>query len=183
MSPAWDERYGSWPAPTEPSRFLKEFAYLLPTSGDALDAACGGGRNSVFLAKAGMRVTAVDSSARGLDQARELAQQHALEINWVHADLETFDLPVSAYDLAIVFYFRHPKFYARLRTALRPGGMLIYQTFTRDQLQFAKGPRNPEHLLKPGELLTAFADWKIVFYRETTLVEAMGSLVARKPKT
>ena len=183
MSPAWDERYGSWPAPTEPSRFLKESAYLLPPSGDALDAACGGGRNSVFLAKAGMRVTAVDSSAKGLDQARELAGQNGVEINWVRADLETFSMPVAAYDLAIVFYFRDPEFYARLRASLRPGGILIYQTFTRDQLQLAKGPRNQDHLLKPGELLAAFADWKIIFYRETTLVESMASLVARKPKT
>lgn len=181
MNLSWDERYRQRPAATEPSEFLVQCACYLPDEGHALDAACGGGRNSVFLAERGFRVTAVDSSREALAQGRELACARKVHINWVQAGLEEFPLPLASFDLAIVFYYRDPGFYARLREALRPGGLLIYQTFTLEQLRFEVGPKNPDHLLKPGELRNAFADWELVFYRETSAGSGLASLVARKP--
>jgi tellurite methyltransferase len=182
VTPTWDERYRKRPASTEPSALLRQFSEILPSQGTALDLACGAGRNSVFLAQRGLRVTGVDSSREALEKGRELALQSAVEAEWVEADLESFELPHAAFDLAIVFYYRDPRLYPRLRAAVRPGGLVIYQTFTREQLKFETGPRNPEHLLAPGELIGAFGGWDVVFYRETIFEQGLASLVAQKPK-
>jgi tellurite methyltransferase len=179
---SWDERYRQRPAATEPSEFLVQCASYLPAGGEALDAASGGGRNSVYLAERGFRVTAVDFSREALEQGRERARARKVTINWVQADLKEFPTPSPAFDLAIVFYYRDPGFYPRLREAVRPGGILIYQTFTLEQLRFEAGPKNPAHLLEPGELRKAIAGWELIFYRETSIERGLASLVARRPK-
>jgi hypothetical protein len=65
-------------------------------------------------------------------------------------------------------------------SALRPGGWVVYETYTLEQLQFSSGPRDPGHLLRPGELLAAFRGLRVVFYREAMEGRAVASLVARK---
>lgn len=176
----WDARYRAQPPRSEPSELLAELCGILPTSGRALDLACGGGRNSVYLAERGLRVTAVDGSLTALRQGRELAREKNVRVAWVQADLERFPLPSAAFDVAIVFYYRDPALYPRLRETLRPRGLLIYQTFTQEQLKFDCGPRNPAHLLEKGELLEAFPSWDVIYYRETSAERGVASLVARK---
>lgn len=182
ISRSWDERYRRAPAPTEPSALLLQFSALLPPGGLALDLACGAGRNSLFLAERGLRVVGVDSSEQALEQGRELARRRGLRIAWVRADLERFSLPPANLDVIVCFYYRDPALFAPMRDWLRRGGLLLYETFTREQLRFDHGPRNPAHLLEPGELLGAFGDWDLIFYRETSTESGVATLVARKPE-
>jgi 2-polyprenyl-3-methyl-5-hydroxy-6-metoxy-1,4-benzoquinol methylase len=126
-------------------------------------------------------VVAVDRSEEALRQGRELALHRGLRVDWVRADLENFTVPSPAFDVIVCFYYRDPALYAPLRTALRPAGLIVYETFTREQLCFSSGPRNPAHLLEPAELLNAFGDWDVIFYQEKYLERAVASLVARKP--
>lgn len=180
-SSRWDERYREKPAPTEPSELLNEFSAFLPWGGYALDLACGGGRNSVFLAQRGLRVVGVDRSEEALRQARKLAAGAGVSVDWVLADLPKFPLPRAYFAVIACFYYRDPALYAPLRESLRPGGLVFYETFTHEQLRFGGGPRNPAHLLAPGELLDAFGDWELLFYRETWIERGAAALVARKP--
>ena len=84
----WNERYAGrelvWTA--DPNRLFAAEVADLP-AGRALDLACGEGRNAVWLAERGWRVTAVDFAAVGLAKARELAASRDVEVEWVHADL------------------------------------------------------------------------------------------------
>ena len=169
------------PSLYKPAEHLTRFASLLPSSGRALDVACGAGRHSLFLAGRGLRVVSVDRSLAALEEGRELARRQGVRLDWICADLESYPLPAEAFDIIVGLYYRDPTMYERLRTALRPGGLIFYETYTRDQLHFSFGPRNPAHLLEPGELLEAFGGWDLVFYRETCLERCVASIVTRKP--
>lgn len=178
----WDERYRQNLPPKDPSELLTKFSSILPRDGRALDVACGGGRNVVFLAACGLSVVGVDRSWEALKQGRELAREKRACVAWLQADAENLSFPPDSFDVVLCFYYRDPELYPRLRAFLRPGGFIFYETFTRDQLRFGIGPHNPAHLLDPGELLGAFGDWNLVFYRETWLESGAARLVARKPR-
>jgi SAM-dependent methyltransferase len=182
MGANWDARYRESPGPAEPAELLTEFAHLLPRRGRALDIACGNGRNSIWLAQRGLDVVAVDLSAEALRQGRELAARHGCSVTWLQDDVESFPFESSGYELIACFNYRSPALYPRILRSLRPGGWIVLETYTLGQLQFASGPRKPEHLLRPGELLSAFADLRIAFYREVTDSRAVASIVAQKER-
>jgi 2-polyprenyl-3-methyl-5-hydroxy-6-metoxy-1,4-benzoquinol methylase len=177
----WDARYRASPGKTEPSEILTVYAPLLPKRGRALDVACGNGRNSVWLAERGLEVTAVDISAEALRLGRELAQRRGVCIQWIQAAAEDFNLATAAYDLIVCIHFHHPKLYASMQRALRPGGWLVYETYTLAQLRYDFGPRSPEHLLQPGELLAAFGSLRVAYYHEFEEPRGAASLIAQKP--
>ncbi len=183
MGADWDERYRKSGGQAAPADLLTAFAGLLPNGGRALDLACGSGRNTLWLAGRGFDVVGIDLSAEALRQGRELSSRNGLRVNWVQADVETAPLTPGEFDVILSFYFRSPALYPRIRAALRPGGWLFYETYTLEQLRHDSGPRNPDHLLRPGELLRVFADWRVVFYRETATERGIASLVAQKPMT
>jgi SAM-dependent methyltransferase len=115
-------------------------------------------------------------------KAAQLRAPHA-KLRWACADLERFSLPCHAFDVVTCFYYRDPALYSLIRRTIRPGGLLFYETFTCDQLQFERGPRNPDHLLKRGELLNAFGNWDVILYQETSVDHCLAAMVARKPKS
>jgi len=180
MGTGWDERYRKGAGREAPAELLTTFAGVLPKGGRALDLACGAGRNAVWLAGRGFAVLGIDSSGEALRQGRELASREACRVTWIQADVEFYPLPAAEFDVITCFYYRSPALYPRVRAALRRGGWLFDETYTLEQLRHGSGPRNPEHLLRPGELLSAFADWNVVFYRETSVDRGIASLVARK---
>jgi len=176
----WEERYRNSSGATAPSELLLRFSNFLPRQGRALDLACGAGRNSVYLADRGLRVVGVERSWAALEKGRELARERRCAVQWNQADLERFWFPPQTFDIIACFYYRDPAIYPWLSAALRPGGLLFYETFTWEQFGSPGRPRNPAHLLRPGELLQAIGDWEVLFYRETWGDRAVAALVARK---
>lgn len=194
----WNARCRSqgYPTGTEPAELLEQVLAILPR-GRALDLAAGAGRNAVFLATKGWRVLGVDSSRVALEQAENLARERGLAVHWLaslgrgilpkpaglwllEADLERLRLPEAQFELLICFNYLQRSLLPAIERALRPGGMLVYETYTRDQLGFSHGPHNPEYLLRPAELRQAFRGLDILFYREFCTGKGMASLVARK---
>lgn len=151
--------------------------------GLALDVAGGVGRHAIWLAQRGWRVKLVDISEVGVKQAQENAKQTgttSLIITEVR-DLNTKqDLGQEQYDLVAVFFFLQRELFPALAAAIKPGGHLIYKTYTTEQQRFAGGPSHPMFLLQPNELLHAFPSLRVLHYHETVQEKGVAELVARK---
>lgn len=167
----------------EPARWLVDHAHVLPPAGEALDVASGRGRNARWLAARGLRTLAIDRDPLAIADIRRTAEEGHLPLRAEVVDLETADttLPVSAYDVVVVVHYLHRPLFPALRAALRPGGVLVYETFTRAQALRGK-PTNPAFLLEPGELRTLVAPLQIVFEREGEVEGKMlSSVIAVRP--
>jgi tellurite methyltransferase len=152
------------------------------SAGRALDVAMGRGRHALVLARNGFHTFGVDVK---LDAVRDAVAAAALEGLTIHgwcADLTMFPLPHDAFDLVVVTRYLQRDLFASLRAAVRPGGCVIYETFTVRQRELGVGPTSPDHLLAPGELQELFRGWEILFYEEVAAPEAVARLVARKPQ-
>jgi len=142
-----------------PNEFLAEVCPRL-TPGTALDLACGCGRDAVFLAAGGWKVTGVDILPDALRRAQELARRYqpAIEpICWLKMDLEAVDTPPefeSGFDLILGFRYLHRPLLERLISWLRPGGNLVYETFTTLHRHKHGRPASPDRVLRPSELPT-----------------------------
>lgn len=174
--------------PIAPSPFLVQHFDLLPP-GLALDLAMGEGRNAIYLAARGFDVDGVDVDAGAVARARASARKLGAPIRAVVGNVEdgTYILPMDTYDVIVVFRYLHRPLFRDIREGLKPGGVVVYQTFTVDQAQFGR-PTNPAHLLRPGELKEVFGDWTILASHEG--IEggsaghppcALAGIVARKP--
>ena len=144
---------------------LSENAFLLPPSGTALDLACGLGANAVFLAVRGFDVLAIDQSSVAVDRLKEYALARRLPITarrqWVDPD----HFPKGGFDVIVVSRFLDRKLGAAIMHSLNSGGLLYYQTYTREKTG-ESGPRNPDYLLTENELLRQFASLCVIHYRE-----------------
>jgi tellurite methyltransferase len=168
-------------APTEPSALLIRFSGFLPHDGRGLDLACGCGRNTLYLARQGLAAIGIDRSLDALIAGREDAARANLQVSFVQADLTRFALPTNAFSVVLCFKYRDRNWYPFIRAALRPRGLLVYETYTFEHLKFGHKPLDPAHLLERNELLQAFGDWEILYYREVWRGRGTASLVARKP--
>jgi len=184
-------------SPAEPASILVEWRPLLPR-GPALDIACGTGRHTLLLASRGPSVAAIDWSGAALDILENRARKAKLAVSrevassltdsrmrgirLLQANLEEIRLPVAAFSLILCLQYLQRSLFPLMARALQPGGMLLFETFTRAQLNYPGGPRNPAHLLEPGELRTAFPELHVLFYRELNAGQGIASLVAQKPQ-
>lgn len=187
----WDAYYGGIHAflghyrfGTEPVPLLQEYRHVLPEKGRALDIAAGEGRNAVYLAGLGLDVDAVDISRVGLKKAEALARQRGVSINTIVADLEDYSLGEEQYDVIIDFYYLQRNLIPRIKRALKPGGVVLFETYTVDFLTMPAGQGfKREYLLEPDELRHMFDELEILHYVEQTgPKKAIAQLVARKPK-
>ncbi|MBN1660759.1 MAG: class I SAM-dependent methyltransferase [Anaerolineae bacterium] len=151
----WNRKYsaGEGPAHFSPKEFLVEHAGLLPEHGRALDVASGFGGNALWLAERGFHVDAVDVSDVAVAKARAEAQRRGLadRIQFIQADVDTWQVPPSCYDVILVFYYLNRDLMPRLAAGLRPGGLLFEANRNRYFLQERPG-FDPDYLLEPGEL-------------------------------
>ncbi len=173
----WEDRYAHTAPPALPSPFVVEALESLPpmdgiAAGDrrprALDLACGTGRHALLLAARGYRVTAVDYARPALLTLREAAQARALTIDAFAADVESWPIPASHFDLVLVVDFLLRALFPALRAAVAPGGLLVMETFASGQERFGH-PRNPAYLLRPGELAATCRGFSILAAYEGSL--------------
>ena len=184
----WERRYGKRGA--EPvasaSDFLRRHLDRLPR-GRALDVACGDGRNALFLAQHGFRVDAIDIARAGLQRIQAIARREGFHVHAVQADLEEFPLARNHYDVVLNTCYLQRLLWPGLKSALRPAGIMVFETFLIDQREIGH-PRNPAFLLERGELRDAFRDFDILQYEEGRFELGTGPvflarLLARRPAT
>ena len=154
----WNQKYAKDDIPTEPSQLLKE--YLLHVEGrQALDIACGAGRNTYHLLERGFSVDALDISDKALLHVDNRA-------NKIEADLEDYRLKRDYYDVILNFNFLERKIISQIKEALHVGGVIMFQTFVATDEEGFKVPSNPDYLLQSGELLERFKGFEVIHYSE-----------------
>jgi SAM-dependent methyltransferase len=169
---------------SSPARWVVDHQDLLPLSGDALDVACGRGRHAFWLAAQGFVVRAVDRSRDAVDEVNAAARRLRLAVRAEVVDLEAGapDLGVAAFDVVVATNYLHRPLFPSLLVALRPGGVLVYETFTRAQALRGK-PTNPAFLLEPGELRRLVEPLTILAWREgEDEGRSVASVVARRDR-
>ncbi|MCB1762579.1 MAG: methyltransferase domain-containing protein [Gammaproteobacteria bacterium] len=183
----WDQRHASALGSGSVAGLLLENNHLLPRKGEALDLACGRGASALYLARRGMRVTAWDLSAVAIDRLQQSAREQGMTIACAVRDVIAFPPGPGSFDLILVSYFLERALAPAIIQALRPGGLLFFETFCVDAVSDS-GPSNPAFRLGRNELLALFRPLEVVFYREegrigeTRLgVRDIAQLVARKP--
>jgi len=184
---SWNKKYSEGShGSLEPDPFLVSTydEFLLGTSpGLALDVAGGVGRHAIWLAQRGWSVKLLDISDIGVQQAKENAKRTgtASLISIEIRDLNAMrDLGQEQFDLVVVFFFLQRELFPALVDAIKPGGTLIYKTYTTEQKNFPGGPSHPMFLLEPNELLRAFSALRVLRYHETIQEKGVAELVARK---
>ena len=165
----WDAKYRD-AAPPEAAYILRENQHLLPTLGTALDLACGLGANSILLAEHGLKTYAWDISSVAVEKIRLLATQRKLPIVAEVRDLALQALPPGQFDVIVIAHYLERPLIPSIIAALRPGGLLFFQTFTRLRVHTDAGPQKDEWLLADGELLSLFQPLRPVVYREERLI-------------
>ncbi len=160
-----------------PSSWVERFAPLVPVGAPVLDLACGGGRHTrLFLAR-GHPVTALDRDVSRLDPA-----PGAPGLTVVETDLEAatvWPLDDVRFGGVVVTNYLHRPLFPDIVAALAPGGLLIYETFSAGNERFGK-PRNPDHLLRPGELLEVVGGTlRVVAYENLEVSAPRAAMVQR----
>jgi SAM-dependent methyltransferase len=183
----WNEKYRResdlW-LERETRQLLTSFVHLLPDRGRALDAACGVGTNAIFLAENGLNVIGIDISEYALRLALRRAKKLGYSIEVTVADLSHPWLPGEYFDVITNFHFLERAAIPVYRQALKPGGLILFDTF----LATRSAVNTPGYYLEPGELLHLFDEFEIIHYSEETLEASQShgergaaQLVARKP--
>jgi SAM-dependent methyltransferase len=168
------------------ARFVAELAPAHGiTPGTGLDIGCGAGRDMVYLAMHGWQMCGIDYIPAALQRAQNLAVRHQVGIQTECLNLETGSDPFSAYasgqfELINVARYLHRPLFPWMKRLLKPGGVLIYQTFMQGSEQFGS-PRNPNFLLKPGELAQVFTGAEILLDAVETLDDGrpVSAFIAR----
>jgi len=182
----WEERHHGKPA-GEAEPFLLAMLARIPR-GVVIDVAAGRGRNSLALARVGMRVVAVDYSAEAMRLLAATARGARLAIWPVVANLDRFHLKDESLDAIVNINFLDRALFPKFERALRPGGMLIADTFLIDQTAIGH-PRDPRFLLGHGELRALAGSLEVEEYREGLVTYPNGelafraSMVARRRKS
>lgn len=183
---------------TAPNKFLAARSGYFGDGVSVLSVADGEGRNSVWLAEQGCAVTATEISPVALEKAAKLARGRHVAVNLMQADILNWTWPQHAFDVVVGIFIQfagpaeRPRLLAGMKEAVKPGGLLLLQGYTPDQLKFRTGgPSAAENLYTAALLREAFADWEIVLLHEHEEVieegrahaghSALIDLVARKP--
>ncbi|WP_345969119.1 class I SAM-dependent methyltransferase [Sulfurimonas sp. HSL1-6] len=162
----WDKKYTEMEGLLErrpPSALVSAHAPEAPGR-KALDLACGGGRHSLYLADEGFAVDAVDISTVALAALREKAD--LARINLIEADLDTFVPDAETYDMIVKTNFLDCNLITRAKAALKPGGIMVVETYMADAGN-EKPDANPDFLLQKEELKSLFGEgFSVLEYRE-----------------
>jgi SAM-dependent methyltransferase len=161
-----------------PSSWVRRFAPLIRSGGRVLDLAAGTGRHTRLLIDMGFAVTAVDRDIEGL---RPLVSERC-DIRAI--DLESGELEHAMallggdYDGIVITNYLHRPLFPVIVAALAPDGVLIYETFAIGNERFGR-PRNPDFLLRPGELLEAFGALTTVAFEQGEVIRPHPAAIQR----
>ena len=161
----WNERYRAATGERQAARVLNENLHLLPENGRALDLACGLGGNAILLAQQGLTVDAWDIADVPIASLQDVAHDRQFSIQAEVRDVEANPPAPETFDVIVVSYFLDRDLIPALIRALKPGGLIYYQTFTRQRVS-DRGPQRAEFRLADQELLQLFAGLQVLLYRE-----------------
>ena len=147
------------------SHVVVENSHLLPTSGRALDLACGIGGNAILLARKNLIVDAWDISSTALKKLNTYSQENNLNINTCERDVEQQPPEKNSFDVVVVSQFLHRPTFKALCECLNIGGILFYQTFSAEKVDDT-GPTNSDYLLAKNELLYLCKGMQVLVYRD-----------------
>lgn len=196
----WDERYGQpgFFYGTDPNDFLKAHAGEIPARGAVLCLAEGEGRNAVYLAGLGYRVTAVDGSPVGIRKLAGLAKERGVNVTTVVGDLATYPIVPATWDAIVSIWVPMPKalrvqVHRACVAGLKPGGVMILEAYRPQQLEYKTGgPPTADLMMTLADLQADFQALELVIARdgEREIHEGSGhngmsavvQLLARKPQ-
>ncbi|HEY9202898.1 MAG TPA: methyltransferase domain-containing protein [Sulfurimonas sp.] len=176
----WNERYLDNPMPQEVSPLLEKYIGHAKV-GQAIDVACGTGRNTHYLADLGFLVDAVDISDYALERVK-----NSSTIKKIDTDLDKYNLTPNKYDLIVNVNYLNRRLVSQMKEALRSGGVLVFETFIVAHGDFNLPTTNLDYLLRKNELLHSFIGLDVIYYEERVDVNLRGekikvaSLVAKK---
>jgi SAM-dependent methyltransferase len=180
----WDEKYSR---PTfifgkSPAQFLAQNYHYIPYEGSVLDMGMGEGRNAVFLAQKGYKVTGVDISSVAVKKSYLLAQEFGVKIKGVVASLKDYKIQPNSFDAIVCFYYVDRSLVEKIKSWLKPGGVLIYEAFTtREKARKKAGGSDQDEFLKEQELLRLFPGMRVLKYEEPLHEkEFRSSIILRK---
>jgi tellurite methyltransferase len=167
----WDQRYAK---PTfvfgkSPAKFLAENYHFIPFEGSVLDMGMGEGRNAVFLAQKGYKVTGVDLSSVAVKKSYLLAQEFGVKIKGVVASLRDYKIQPETYDAIICFYWVDRSMVEKVKSWLKPGGILIYEAHTISEKQrdpSKRADKDGDNYVRDQELLKLFPGMRVLKYEE-----------------
>ncbi len=176
----WNERYLDNPMPQTVSSLLEKYIEHINV-GQAIDVACGTGRNTHFLASLGFCVDAVDISDYALDKVKNSAT-----INKIDADLDKYNLTPNKYDLIVNINYLNRRLVSQMKESLKSGGIVVFETFIVAHGDFKMPTTNLDYLLRKNELLHSFIGLDVIYYEEKVDTNLKGeriktaSIVAKK---
>ena len=176
----WNEKYEDNTMQQTVSPLLKKYIGHV-NIGEAIDIACGTGRNTHFLADLGFCIDAVDISDYALAKVKNSAT-----INKIDTDLDKYNLAPNKYDLIVNINFLNRRLVSQMKEALKIGGVVIFETFTIAHGDFKMPTTNLDYLLRKNELLHSFIGLDVIYYEEKIDTNAKGervktaSIVAKK---
>jgi tellurite methyltransferase len=180
----WDEKYSR---PTfiygkSPAEFLAENYQYIPYEGTVLDMGMGEGRNAVFLAQKGYKVTGIDISSVAVKKSYLLAQEFGVKIKGVVASLSDYKISPGSFDAIVCFYYVDRSLVEKIKSWLKPGGILIYEAHTlREKSKKKRDAADDNEYLREQELLKLFSGMRVLKYEEPLHEkEFRSSIILRK---
>jgi SAM-dependent methyltransferase len=176
----WNERYLDNPMPQSVSPFVEKYIEHAKV-GQAIDIACGTGRNTHYLADLGFIVDAVDISDYALERVRDSST-----IKKIDTDLDKYNLTPNRYDLIVNVNYLNRRLVSQMKEALKSGGVLMFETFIVAHGDFHLPTTNLDYLLRKNELLHSFIGLDVIYYEERVDTNLRGerikvaSIVAKK---
>lgn len=165
---------------------IKQQHIVLPAQSsrpNVLDIGCGGGRDAIFMAQQRCNVQAIDHEAKVLKRAKALAALSGSQVKFTCCDIKKKGcLPDKQFDVISVVRFLNRDLFAYIRQVLKPGGVVVFETFSAGVEKIGT-PKNPQFILKEGELAEVFSDFEVLVDRITTLPDGrpLNSFIAQKP--